>query len=355
MVRFFFALAFALIVSTPEGRASRMASIELHSALLSAFWQAPMTLHADVLLPDSYDADRARRYPVIYWFPGYGGDYDLIARKAWGDWVRAFDAEHREAIVVFPDPMLGYVYTAFADSVNTGPWGAAFTMELVPYVDASFRTDGRFLAGHSSGAWAALWLQTAYPSLFNGEWSYAPDPADFHDFTGPDLTATPVGNFYERGRGQLYHTVRKSGSDTETLRDFANGARIDQLMFLSFEAVFSPNGADGGAERLFNRATGAIDPTVAAYWEEHYDITALVNARWAQIGPLLNGKIHVIVGTQDTFHLDGPARRFCAMLTTLGARAGCTFDDGGDHWSILVSGGGYEHHIIDEIFLTVPG
>jgi S-formylglutathione hydrolase FrmB len=348
------ALALALLLATATARASRMVPVEIHSDLLSAFWKQPVTLRADVLLPDSYDRDTARRYPIIYWLPGYGGNYDRFAHGAWGDWIRAFATAHHEAIVAFPDPVLQYAYTEFANSVNTGPWGDAFATELVPYIDRSFRTSHRFIAGHSSGAWAALWQQINYPELFDGAWAYAPDPLDFHDFTGPDLTAVPPGNFFWDARGNKYTFVRVHGNDTRTLEEFAIGPGVGPLQFASFEAVFSPRAADGTPAQLFDRRTGAIDGTVAAYWESHYDAAAIVRAQWAHYSTALKSKMHVIVGTADTFHLDGPTHRFCAVLVALGAQTTCTFLLGGDHASVLSWDGGYERHIIDEIFLTVP-
>jgi S-formylglutathione hydrolase FrmB len=332
-----------------------MEQVTVHSDVLSAFWKQPITLHADVLLPDSYDADPTRRYPVIYWFFGYGGNYDRLARAAWGAWTRAFASTNHDAIVVFPDPMLQYAYTEFANSANTGPWGDAFAYELVPYIDRSFRTAKRYVAGHSSGAWAAIWQQINHPELFDGAWAYAPDPLDFRDFTGPNLTATPPENLYVDSRGQRYTFVRKNGHDTETLEDFVVGAGVGPAQFASFEAVFSPQAADGLPAQLFDRKSGAIDATVAAYWESHYDATALFRREWAQKGPALRGKLHVIVGTADTFHLDGPTRLFCDSLAALGADAACTFLSGEDHFAILGWDGGYERHVIDEIFRTVAG
>ena len=332
-----------------------MVQVEVHSEFLSAFWKQPVALHADVLLPDSYDVDPTRHYPVLYWLFGYGSQYDFMARKTWGDWHRALGT-HDDAIVVFPDPMLAsYVYSEFANSANTGPWGDAFASEVIPYVDKNFRTSRRYIGGHSSGAWAALWQQINYPELFDGAWAYAPDPVDFHDFTGPDLTATPPGNFYYRSNGELYW-MRGYGR-ARNLHDMAQGADGGMYLgqFESFEAVFSPRTADGFPAHLFNRKSGAIDADVAQYWEAHYDLAAIVNRVWAAEGSTLRGKIHLIVGTADTFNLDGPAHRFCGVLEALNAKAECTFLRGDDHWAILDWDGGYEHHVIDAIFLTVPG
>ncbi len=38
-----------------------------------------------------------------------------------------------------------------------------------------------------------------------------------------------------------------------------------------WQAVFGPVGADGYPKPIFDKVTGDIDPTVAAYWHEHYD------------------------------------------------------------------------------------
>src|SRR6201996_493468 len=59
---------------------------------------------------------------------------------------------------------------------------------------------GRLLTGHSSGGWAALWLQVTYPKLFGGTWPTSPDPSDFRDFLGIDLYA-PNANVYRKPDG----------------------------------------------------------------------------------------------------------------------------------------------------------
>ena len=54
-------------------------------------------------------------------------------------------------------------------------------------------------------------------------------------------------------------------------------------------------------------ATGEIDPGVAAYWRSHYDIVEYLKDNWKTPGPNLRGKIHLRLGTDDTFYLDGAA------------------------------------------------
>ena len=72
-------------------------------------------------------------------------------------------------------------------------------------------------------------------------------------------------------------------------------------------------------------ASGDVDPGVVEYWKEHYDIANLVAKHWSQIGHDLTGKIHVIVGTADTFYLDGAAHKLQAVLDGLHAGAHFTF------------------------------
>ena len=51
-------------------------------------------------------------------------------------------------------------------------------------------------------------------------------------------------------------------------------------------AVFSPRGEDGRPKQLLDRATGRIDPSVARYWEAHYDIVRTLRDHWATLSTL---------------------------------------------------------------------
>jgi pimeloyl-ACP methyl ester carboxylesterase len=232
----------------------------------------------------------------------------------------------------------------FADSVNNGPWGQALTTELIPHLESQYRmdarADGRFLNGHSSGGWATLWLQVRYPKVFGGTWSTSPDSSDFHDFTGPDLYA-PNANVYRKPDGSLRPLVRNDGKVIATFEDFA---RLERVIgpyggqMASFEWVFSPRGADGRPMPMFDRDTGAVDPQVVAYWRDHYDIAHRLQTMWPQLKPDLDGKIHVIVGTADTFYLDGAAHKLKAVLDGLHAKAEVKFLPGRTHFDLYTKG-----------------
>src|SRR5439155_7770138 len=88
----------------------------------------------------------------------------------------------------------------------------------------------------------------------------------------------------------------------------------------SFEAVFSPRGPDGRPRRLWDRATGAVDPEVARCWER-YDIRLVLERNWKTLGPKLAGKLHVYVGDEDTFYLEGAVVLLKEALNKLGSDA----------------------------------
>jgi len=51
------------------------------------------------------------------------------------------------------------------------------------------------------------------------------------------------------------------------------------------------------------KPTRAIDPQVAAYWREHYDLSHIIARDWATLAPKLQGKIHIYVGNGDNYYL----------------------------------------------------
>jgi S-formylglutathione hydrolase FrmB len=232
----------------------------------------------------------------------------------------------------------------FVDSVNDGPWGKALTTEFIPAMEKKYRMDarrdGRFVQGHSSGGWASLQLEVNYPKIFGGTWSTSPDPSDFHDFTGIDLYAEHA-NVYHRPDGSAYPLIRDKGKVIATFEEFA---RLEQVLgpyggqIASFDWVFSPRDKSGAPEQMFDRATGNVDPKVVAYWRDHYDLAHIVERDWAKRGADLKGRIHLYVGTADTFYLDGSAHLLDARLQKLGADAHFTFIPDRTHMDLYVVG-----------------
>jgi hypothetical protein len=280
----------------------------------------------------------------VYFTHGFGGNLVSLTRRAASVWSNMAAGKTPPMIWVFLDESCPTGTHEFADSVNNGPWGTALTTELIPYLESHYRMDsrasGRFLTGHSSGGWATLWLQVRYPKIFGGTWSASPVPSDFRDFGGPDLYA-PDANVYYKPDGTPWSLVRIGGKVVATRRQLAQLERVlgpygDQMS--SFEWVFSPRGADGRPQQMFDRGTGKVNPEVVRYWRDHYDIAYRIETQWPQLKPDLDGKIHVIVGTADTFYLDGPAHKLKAVLEDVGARAEVQFLPGKTHSNLYAKG-----------------
>ncbi|HEY2622544.1 MAG TPA: alpha/beta hydrolase-fold protein [Dyella sp.] len=327
----------------PEAR-RHTEDLDFVSPALSAFWGRPIHMRGFVLLPPGYDVKAADTYPVVYLTHGFGGGLGHFASGITSTWLAMSKGEMPPMIWVYLDESSPTGTHEFADSVNNGPWGQALTEELIPHLESTFRMDGkpagRFLNGHSSGGWATLWLQTRYPKVFGGTWSTSPDPSDFHDFTGVDLYA-PHANVYRRPDGSTYPLIRDNGKVLATFEQYAQMERVLGSyggQMASFDWVFSPRGADGRPQPMFDRDTGAVDATVLAYWQDHYDIAHRLQTQWPELKPDLDGKIHLIVGTADTFYLDGSAHRLKGVLDGLQAQSDIRFLPGKTHFDLYANG-----------------
>ena len=315
------------------------------SPALTKFWGRETHLRAWVVLPPGYGEDTSQRYPTVYWTHGFSGTFKYAKATGLTIYNRMASGKMPAMIWIMLDQSLPTGTHEYADSVNNGPWGTALTAEFIPYLEKKYRMDarpnGRLLQGHSSGGWATLQLQINFPRFFGGTWSTSPDPSDFHDFTGIDLYA-PHANLYHRPDGTQYPLVRDHEHVLASIEQFAKlesvlGSYGGQLA--SFEWVFSPRGADGHPLEMFDRKTGDIDPAVIAYWRDHYDLAHIVATDWASRGPYLKDKIHLMVGTADTFYLDGAAHKLEAVLKSLNAAPHFTYLENRTHFDLYEDNG----------------
>lgn len=308
--------------------------VRIKSKLLSAFHQRNVYLQAAVGLPASYADEPARRYPTIYIIPGFGGTIEMgrmMARLS----VNLYQGAGLEIVCVFLDPEFRTGHHVFADSANNGPVGAALVEELIPRLEKTVRlipdTGARYVTGHSSGGWSSLWLQIAYPDTFGGVWSLAPDPVDFAAFQLVNIY-DPKDNFYYEPDGALRASSRKMANARIFAKKFC---RMEDVLgrggqMQSFEAVFSPRGADGAPRKLWDRKSGQLDAETAKAWEK-YDIRLVLERNWDRLGPKLAGKLHIICGDADTFYLERAVFRLRDTLAKLGSDAQVHIVPGADH------------------------
>lgn len=271
------------------------------SALLTAFYKRPTSVNAAVILPKQYFTQPNRKFPVLYWISGYGGDYHNYSGRN----ITSDPIDTTACIRVFLDGNCAGGHCVYANSDNNGPWGDALTTELIPLVEKTYRTNvARLLTGHSSGGWTVLWLQTHYPKVFTACWSSSPDPVDFRSFQQVDLYNEK--NLYFAKDSSMHLAATIAGRyPWITMKNMCSMEHViyrgEQMH--SFNFVFSTRNKDGTPRSLWNDATGELDPVTFEHWK-NYDISLYLRSNWDQIKPDLQGKIRVSVGNQDNFLLN---------------------------------------------------
>ena len=329
------------VAAAPEFQSTEdIKVVEYRSPLLTRFWGRPITMRAAVVLPPSYTKSPRRRYPALYLHHGFGGDYRWAFTA--GPRLRRpmVQGKIMESVLVFLDASCPTGDHEFADSVNNGAWGRALIEEFIPWLERNFRLipkpAARFLTGHSSGGWASLWLEVTYPDFFGGTWSTAPDPVDFRSFTGVNATPGSKDNAYRTADGKPRNLIRQDGKEIASFEKFARQEEVlgeygGQLA--SFEWVFSPRGPDGRPLKMFNRVTGELDQKVLEAWQR-YDIRLKLDREWPAVAPKLKGKLNIICGGEDTFHLEEAVKLLCQFLKEKGSDAVCEIVPGRNHMDL---------------------
>ncbi len=307
--------------------------IKFQSKLLTEFWGQPMYLGATILLPKGYDEHPDVYYPVNYIQGHFSlrtpNGFDLVEsgsdnprQRRGSEFARSWISDDcpRMICVTFQHPCPYYDDSYAVNSQNCGPYGDAIMKELIPYVEEHFRIIrkpyARVLSGGSTGGWESLALQIFHPDFFGGTWSLCPDPVDFRYFQ--TINIYKDRNAYYKEMGWIKVPTSSDRSIDGIVRLTIKQRNYLELVMGSknrsgeqvdiFEAVFGPVGPDGYVKPLFDKRTGEVDPAVAEYWKENYDLRYILERDWATLGPKLVGKLHIYVGDMDTFYLDSAVR-----------------------------------------------
>ena len=157
---------------------------------------------ANVLLPDGYDS--GKRYPVLYLFHGGGGQYTEFD----GYNIREMTAG-RDLIVVMPDAGLGWHCNPARSNVGPRNWETFHIEELIPWVDATFRTfpeqAGRAVSGFSMGGFGALKYTAKYYGHFASVSSHS-GPASLRSINGAVAHWANASSTIDLGGGTVYGT-----------------------------------------------------------------------------------------------------------------------------------------------------
>ena len=137
----------------------------------------PRLREVPVYLPPSYKIEFKKRYPVVFYLPGFTGTAKgVFYTHPWKESLferldrLIADKKTREMILIVPDCFTRYGGSQYRNSEGTGRYEDHIVSELVPYVDSKYRTlarpESRAVLGKSSGGYGALWLGMRHPGVF---------------------------------------------------------------------------------------------------------------------------------------------------------------------------------------------
>ena len=135
-----------------------------------------------IYLPAGYDEGSSQRYPVIYFLPNPFEDsyrFDFDHRDAQGLFDRAIaDGVIKEFILIAVDMNTPLGTSWYVNSPTTGDWEDFMIQELVPYIDANFKTipsrDSRSIAGIFIGGYGAIRFGMRHPDVFGTVYAMHP-------------------------------------------------------------------------------------------------------------------------------------------------------------------------------------
>jgi S-formylglutathione hydrolase FrmB len=272
-----------------------------------------------VYTPAGYDDDPSRRYPSVYLIQGLTGQLDMWRnRKAFqpsvpeavDDWFAGHPAA--PAIVVYVDAWTSLGGSQFLDSAGTGRYHTYLCDEIVPFVDARYRTltdaAHRGIAGKSSGGYGAMVTPMLRPDLFAGLATHAGD-ALFEACYLPEFreVARSLRDDHDGSYDAFWADFRSrpgrpKRSDGELLNAWC------------MAACYSTD-ADGTVRLPFDPATGRLVPEVWERWlnwdpvrmaSEHADALRGLRAVW------------IDAGRSDEYYLDVGAVAFRDALASIG-------------------------------------
>jgi Putative esterase len=273
-----------------------------------------------VYTPPGYAAEPARRYPSVYVLQGFTGHLTMwrnrsAFRQPFTETADAVFAAGQAppAIVVYVDAWTSYGGSQFVDSPGTGRYHSYLCDEVVPSVDAAYRTlpdrAHRAIMGKSSGGFGAMITPMLRPDLFGALATHAGDSLYEYCYLSEFGTAVRSLRGYD---GDIWAWWR----DFRTRVPFTSPADIGLITLLGVAAAFSAH-PDGSVELPFDPRTGAVRPEVWQRWLDwdpvrmaaaHADALRSMRAIW------------IDAGMRDEHFLDVGAEAFRSELRAIGTR-----------------------------------
>jgi S-formylglutathione hydrolase FrmB len=272
-----------------------------------------------VYLPPAYDDEPERRYPTLYQIQGLTGQLDMWRnRPAFRPTVPELVDElfatggAPPCLVVWVDAWTSLGGSQFLDSPGTGRYHTYLCDEVVPWVDAHYRTLAapahRGIAGKSSGGYGAMVTPMLRPDLFGGLATHAGD-ALFEVCYLPDFRAS-----VRALRDQYGGSFDAFWADFRSRPAFTRESDGLLLNDWCMAACYSTD-PDGTVRLPYDSTTGMVVPEVWERWLS-WDPVRMV-PRYADALCGLQA-IYIDAGTRDEAYLDLGAEAFRQALVTIG-------------------------------------
>jgi len=271
-----------------------------------------------VYLPPGYDDEPDRRYPAVYVIQGYTGHVAMwrnrsAFRQPFTETADAVFArgEAPPALVVYVDAWTAYGGSQFVDSPGTGRYHSYLCDEVVPWVDARYRTlpaaAHRAIAGKSSGGFGAMITPMLRPDLFGALATHAGDSLY-------ELCYIPEFGDAVRHLRNYGGDIIRWWDDFRSRVSFTKDGDMKLLGLLGVAACFSARD-DGTVELPFDPVTGVLRPEV---WQRWLDLDPVRMApKYADALRSLRA-IWIDAGAKDEWFLDIGAQAFRAALRDVG-------------------------------------
>jgi S-formylglutathione hydrolase FrmB len=268
-----------------------------------------------VYLPPGYVDEPDRRYPSIYLIQGMTGQLDMwrnrsAFRKNFPELADELFAkgEAPPCILVWVDCWTSLGGSQFLDSAGTGRYHTYLCDEIVPWVDAHYRTlperEHRGIAGKSSGGYGAMITPMLRPDLWGGLATHAGD-ALFETCYLPEFPASVralrdhyAGSFESFWKDFRSRPAFSRSSDHTLLNDWC------------MAACYSAD-EDGTVRLPYDTTTGMLIPEVWERWLA-WDPVRMVPSHADALRSMK--AIYIDAGRRDEFFLDLGAEAFRQAL-----------------------------------------
>jgi S-formylglutathione hydrolase FrmB len=304
--------------------AGRVEDGTVHSELLRGNpLRDPHERPVHVYLPPGYD-DGDRRYPVVYVIQGYSGQVAMWFNRI--PFRRPFPELADEvfrtgdtppAIVVYVDAWTAYGGSQFLDSPATGRYHSYLCDEVVPWVDARYRTIAdrahRAIMGKSSGGYGAMITPMLRPDLFSALATHAGDA--LFEVCYPDSFPKVARTLRDEYDGDYSNFL----ADVRTRVHGTKDSDSELIEIYAYAAAYSGN--DDASVSLPFDDTGALDHDVWDRWLAHDPVRMATEPAYAEALREMTA-IWIDAGRADDYYLDLGATAFRRAV----ARAGVDDD-----------------------------